>query len=78
LENLQREPTVYLLPDCDNEEEVRQCLEEICDLIFEEQLDGWCRVSSLWPSRHDLANFDHWFEWTFHSLVVDLCNDPLL
>ena len=57
---------------------VRECLEEICGQIFEEQLDGWYRVHSLWPSRRDLANFDHWFEWTFHSLVVDLCNDPLL
>jgi hypothetical protein len=21
--------------------------------------------------------FDHWFEWSFHSVVVDLCDDPL-
>lgn len=22
--------------------------------------------------------FDRWFEWSLHSVVVDLCDDPLL
>ncbi len=78
LEDLRREPTIYLLPACENEEEARECLEEECGEIFEEQLDGWYRVPSLWPTRRDLNAFDHWFEWSFHSVVVDLCADPLL
>jgi hypothetical protein len=78
LENLQREPTVYLLPDCENEKEVRECLEEVCGQIFDEQLDGWYRVPFSWPTQRDLATFDHWFEWSFHSVVFDLCDDPLL
>ena len=78
LEGLRREPTVYLLPECENEEEVRQCLKEVCGQIFEEQLDRWYRVPSSWPGRRDLENFDRWFEWSFHSVVVDLCDDPLL
>ena len=41
LEDLQREPTVDLLPECENEEEARQYLGEVCGQIFEEQLDGW-------------------------------------
>jgi hypothetical protein len=78
LEDLRREPTVYLLPECENEEEVRERLKEVCGQIFEEQLDGWYRVLPLWPTRRDLNAFDHWFEWSFHSMVVDLCDDPLL
>ena len=77
LEDLRREPTVYLLPECENEREVREYLEEVCGQIFEEQLDGWYRVPSSWPSRRDLDAFDRWFEWSFHSMVVDLCDDPL-
>jgi hypothetical protein len=30
LEDLRRAPTVYLLPECENEAEVRECLEEVC------------------------------------------------
>jgi hypothetical protein len=77
LEDLRREPTVYLLPESENQEEVRECLEEVFGQIFEEQLDGWYRVPSTWLSRRDLDAFDRWFEWSFHSVVVDLCDDPL-
>ena len=78
LEDLQREQTVYLLPECENEEEVRECLKEMCGQILEEQLDGWYRVPPSWPSRRDMDVFDCWFEWSFHSVVVDLSDDPLL
>ena len=78
LEDLRREPTIYLLPECENKEEVRESLEEMCSEIFEEQLNGWYRVPASWPSRRDLNTFDRWFEWSFHSVVVDLCDDPLL
>ena len=40
LEDLRREPTVYLLPECENEREIREYLEEVCGQIFEEHLDG--------------------------------------
>ena len=78
LEDLRREPTVYLLPECENEEETREYLEELCSEIFEQQHDGWYRVPSSWPNRRDLDAFDRWFEWSFHSMVVDLGDDPLL
>ena len=78
LEDLRREPTVYLLSESENEEEVRERLKEVCVQIFEEQLDGWYRVPSSWPSRRDLDAFDRWFEWSSHSVVVDLGGDPLL
>jgi hypothetical protein len=78
LEDLRREPTVYLLPECENQGEARKCLKEVCGQIFEEQLDGWYRVPSWWPNRRERDAFDRWFEWSFHSVVVDLCDEPLL
>jgi hypothetical protein len=77
LEDLRQEPTIYLLPECENEEEVRRYLRDVCVEIFEEQLDGWYRVPSAWPVRRDLETFVRWFEYRFHSMLVDLCNDPL-
>ena len=46
LEDLRQEPTVCLLPECENKEETREYLEEVCGQIFEEQLDSWYRVPS--------------------------------
>jgi DNA-binding GntR family transcriptional regulator len=45
--------------------------------IREEQLDGWHRIAALWLSRRERDAFDRWFEWSFHSMVVDLCDNPL-
>jgi hypothetical protein len=67
-----------LLSECDDETEVRQYLEKLCGGIFEEQLESWYRVPSSRPVRRDLDAFDHWFEWGFHSVVVDLSADPLV
>ena len=78
LEDPRREPTIYLLPECENEEAAREYLEEVRGEIFEEQLNGWYCASSSWPRRRDLDAFDRWFECSFHSVVVDLCDDPIL
>jgi len=78
LEDLRRQPTIYVLPECENEGEAREYLEEMCGEIFEEQLNGWYRVPASRPSRRDLDAFDRWLEWSLHSMVVDLCDVPLL
>ena len=78
LEDLRREPTIYLLPESENEQEARKHLEILCGEIFREQLDGWYRVPSSWPKRRDFDAFDGWFDWSFHSAIVDLCADPLI
>jgi hypothetical protein len=58
--------------------EAREYLEEVCSEISEEQLNGWYRVPSSWSTCRDLNAFDHWFEWSFHWVVFDLCDDRLL
>lgn len=58
--------------------QARKHLETLCGEIFREQLDGWYRVPSSWPKRRDFDAFDRWFAWSFHSVIVDLCADPLI
>ena len=77
LEDLQREPTIYLLAECDNEDQAMDYLAESVTDIFEEQLNEWYRVPATWPKRRDRATFQRWFEFSFHSVIVDLCDDIL-
>ena len=77
LADLRREPMIYLLPPYDTKEEALSHLEEVCGEIFESQLDGWYRVPSSWPVNRDFDMFKRWFEYRFHSMLVDLCEDPL-
>jgi hypothetical protein len=77
LEDLRREPTIYLLPEYDTEEEAHGYLRHHWREIFEEQLDGWYRVPSAWPVDRTFDRFNRWFEYRFHSMLVDLCDEPV-
>ena len=77
LEDLQREPTIYLVPECDSQEQAIEYLGESVGEIFEEHLDGWYRVPAVWPKNRDLPTFQRWFEFSFHSMIVDVCDDVL-
>jgi hypothetical protein len=74
LADLQREPTVYLVPEYVEEHEVLTFIAEKVMQIFEEHLDGWYRVPEAWPAVRDLQTFQQWFEYSVHSQVVDLCD----
>jgi hypothetical protein len=77
LEDLRLDPTIYLLPKSDNEEETLKCLRKVSGQIFKEQLNGWYRVPSVWPTERGLEELQRWFECGFHSIIIDLCDDPL-
>jgi hypothetical protein len=78
LRNLVQEPTIYLIPECDTNEEVREVLRELCAEIFEEQLGGWYSDASTWPANRSFDVFCRWFDFQHHSMLVDLCDEPLI
>ena len=69
---------IYLLPEYDTEEEAHGYLREYSSEIFEKQLDGWYRVPSARPFDRTFDTFIRWFDCSFHSVLVDLCDDPLM
>jgi hypothetical protein len=73
LEDLRRDPSVYLLPVYDAEEQARSHLRKRCEEIFEEQLEGWYRDPSAWPVKRDFGTFIRWFDWQFYSGLFDVC-----
>jgi hypothetical protein len=77
LQDLQADPNVYLLPECEDDEDLRVVLQEVCDMIFEEELSGWITEADWWPAARDLRTFERWFAWSHHSMLFDLCEGPL-
>lgn len=73
-----REPPIYLIPECDTNGELEDVLRELCEEIFEEQLAGWYRETSAWPQDRSYETFCQWFEYRHHSMLVDLCDEPLI
>ena len=78
LGHLAREPTIYLIPECDTEADIQEVLSELCEEIFAEQLAGWYRDEETWPRDRSFDVFCYWFELQHHSMLVDLSDEPLI
>ena len=71
------EPTIYLVRECDPGDELEQALRELCEEIFTEQLAGWYTDTETWPEDRSFDAFCRWFDFRHHSMLVDLCDEPL-
>jgi hypothetical protein len=77
LDDLRLDPTIYLLPEWESDEEALEKFAEVSAEIFAEQLNGWYRVASVWPQHRDVNTFLRWFDCSFHSMVFDVCEERL-
>src|SRR5271157_6090596 len=66
LQELVREPAIYLIPECDTNAEVDEVLRELCDEIFIEQLEGWFNDRTTWPQDRGFEVFCRWFDFQHH------------
>jgi hypothetical protein len=73
-----REPAIYLIPECDTDEELADILRELCEEIFEEQLGGWYKDTSTWPRDRSYDAFCRFFDCQHRSMPIDLCDEPLI
>ena len=78
LEQASDDPTIYLLPVCDTDQDFANVLRLIYEEIFEDQLWGWYTDPECWPKNRSFAVFSRWFDWEWHSMVVDLSGEPLM
>ena len=77
LSDINREPTVYLVPPFEMQDEFMEWLEQYCDMIFAEALGGWWTDEKSWPADPGIRSFQEWFECRLHSMVFDLHDEPL-
>lgn len=69
---------VYLIPEYLYDLDAHKVLKQVYETIFELELEGWCLDEAKWPVPRTLAVFKEWFTVEFHSMVIDLCGDPLI
>ena len=77
LSRVNREPSVYLVPVFDADDDFTEWLHEHCTIIFEEQLGGWWTDERSWPANRGIEVFKEWFDCQRHSMVWDLDDEPL-
>ena len=78
LPELTEDPTIYLIPECDSDDDLANVLRDLCEEIFEEQLAGWYTDESVWPRDRSFDVFRRWFDHQHHSVLIDLCDEVLM
>jgi len=77
LQELTHDSIAYLIPEVWEDADQEEFLKSNCEILFEEQLAGWWTDEAAWPKQRNLKMFLEWFEVEFHSLVFDLCDEPI-
>lgn len=78
LKELSHEPAIYLIPECDTPADLDEVLRQVCEEVFDEQLAGWYNDETAWPQDRGFDIFCQWFSFQHHSILIDLCDDPLI
>ena len=71
-ENMQADPTLYLVDEFSDEQTLRENLAAFWVGIFEAALEGWTSLESEWPSPRTHQMFEEWFDIDVFESVVDL------
>ena len=74
----QDEQTVYLIHEIENRSELDEWLALNYDALFEAELDAWYTDEALWPKNRTLELFHEWVDVEYHTMVVDLVEEPLV
>lgn len=77
LERLAEDSTAYLIPELWDDKAQDEILKVLYADLFEEELEAWWQDETVWPKKRSFKTFEEWFEVDFHSLVFDLCLEPL-
>ncbi|WP_066570435.1 VacJ [Snodgrassella sp. CFCC 13594] len=76
LADLQRDANAYLVPPCDDVDDVWTEIETRYQEIFAAELADWCEDESLWPDVHPEV-FNDWFDIQLSTVVTDLARQDL-
>ncbi len=72
------EASLYLVPECDSDEEVRAYLAAQADRVLANELEGFWPERTAWPQPLDFALLQHFFRLQTQVVCFDLCDRDLL
>jgi hypothetical protein len=78
LADLNREPTIYLIPESANENDAYQYLQRVYVEILQQELSERYPHRGDWPSELTFNLFSNWFSYRFYSMLVELCDGPFI
>ncbi len=79
MESVNEERNVYLVTneDADGPEAVSNWVRANFEVLFENELEGWYTLESLWPENRTFTLFNEWFDVECHSIIEDTVDMPI-
>ena len=74
LAEAQMDPMLFLASDIQDDEEMKEFLEDNFDQLFEYALNEWYTDRSIWPSR-TYQNFTEYFTPKLFTMLADIDDD---
>lgn len=78
LDDLNNDNTAYLVPDPEDDVDGMDFIKDNYAWIFEETLNGWWTDEKDCPVKRNLKTFLDWFNYEYHSVVVDPVDAPII
>ncbi|MGS2742633.1 hypothetical protein ACU6TU_03430 [Halomonas sp. LS-001] len=78
LDDVERESTIYLIPEMDTPEALEAFVHERFQVILETELRAWEEDDAQWPSRLDWSLFQTFLRVEHSYLAIDLDDDTAL
>ena len=77
---LQEDPSIYLIDEVDfpDPETVQQAIEKSFLEIAMHEFFSWWTCEDDWPVLKSLSEFENYFSWKYHGLVVDVSDDDFI
>lgn len=72
IDDLNSEPSTYLIPAYEENYLLLAHLSAICHEIFVLEMNGWWTEEEVWEKDLSWENFNLWFEYDICSLPIDL------
>jgi len=78
LDDVERESTIYLIPEMDTPEALETFVQERHQVILETELRAWEEDEAQWPQSLDWSLFQHFLRVEHSYLAIDLDDDTAL
>ena len=78
LDDVERESTIYLIPEMDTPEALETFVQERHQVILETELRAWEEDEEQWPEALDWLLFQHFLRIEHSYLAMDLDDDTAL
>jgi hypothetical protein len=75
--DIKEDQDVYLLPVFDEMKQMENWLKKNFDQIFCDQMNNWYITEDLWVQNRTLKLFKEWFDYSFHTTVLDFLDEPI-